>query len=569
MRASRVTAVLYCCALAAVLLAPGTTNATPVPRRFFGISPFHPLDFPPLPMGTVGHPTFVWPAVESVRDSFNFTIFDELADEAVARGMIDTPTNTVHMAITLGLTPSWATSHQETCTRGGGLQCSAPPDNIVDWKNFLLALIHHFNGVDHPHVHYYELWNEADDSIWFTPTIPDSFSQMLQLAVAADSIIHLDPHSLLLTPSVTGKVSSMVTWMSDYLRAGGAAHADGGALHGYIGGGTLATFPFPESDATQGSIITKVTDMRAVFDNCGLAGKPMFQTEGSWGNFNETDPDTMAAWLARWELLQAGMRASNDLQLAVWFAWADSAFGWGDLETQAGTPNKAGIAYEQIYNWVVGASMDTACTQGTNGGVDLRVDKAGRLSRARGVEDERHDQLHAGRVVHALPRSRRQYHRDRNHRVGHDRHEAAAVRGRHADQRGRGGAARTARAARDPERDARADRDLVRGRGRTRLADRDPRRAGAERAQVRRGARRGLGGVGRARLARPRARERRLFRAPRGARRQRHDEGLDRAVTRATSAADRAASAASQRRRCDPAPGFQPPGGRTRPTPRR
>ena len=33
-----------------------------------------------------------------------------------------------------------------------------------------------------------------------------------------------------------------------------------------------------------GPVITKATQMRAAFDQNGLAGKPMFQTEGSWGN---------------------------------------------------------------------------------------------------------------------------------------------------------------------------------------------------------------------------------------------------------------------------------------------
>ena len=57
--------------------------------------------------------------------------------------------------------------------------------------------------------------------------------------------------------------------------------------------------------------------MRAVFDQYGLAGKPMFQTEGSWGKGNVTDPDTQTAWVARSMLLQAGLRSTLNLQLGA------------------------------------------------------------------------------------------------------------------------------------------------------------------------------------------------------------------------------------------------------------
>jgi len=106
--------------------------------------------------------------------------------------------------------------------------------------------------------------------------------------------------------------------------------------------------------------------MRTVFDTCGLAGKPMLMTEGSWGNMNVTDPDTQVAWLARYLLLQAGYRSTTDLQLVSWFCWGDSAFGWGDLETGAGAPNAAANAYANVYQWVVGARIAAPFAAGTD-----------------------------------------------------------------------------------------------------------------------------------------------------------------------------------------------------------
>ena len=338
---------------------------TPVPATFFGVSPVHTADFPLVPLGTVAHPGFAWPAIEAVKDSFDFSIYDTYVTEAMAHGLYDPATNTVDMAMTLGLTPSWATSDTVTCTHGvqsGGTQCGGPPDSLDYWTRFLTALVQHYDGVTAPHIRYYELWNEADDSLWWAPDSSGKYRQILELAKTAYPIVHQDPYSMLLTPSVTGDVGKMVNWMSGYLKQGGASYADGGAFHGYPGHPGMRPFPMPESDAGSGSIITKVTAMRAVFDTCGLLGKPMFQTEGSWGDSNVTAPDTMVAWIARFELLQAGLRSSTNLQLASWFAWANPSFGWGNIETRGGLPNAAGIAYERVYEWVVGASIASPCT---------------------------------------------------------------------------------------------------------------------------------------------------------------------------------------------------------------
>src|SRR5512136_2035304 len=106
--------------------------------------------------------------------------------------------------------------------------------------------------------------------------------------------------------------------------------------------------------------------MRAVFDQNGLAGKPMYQTEGSWGNNTVTDPNTQVAWITRYTLLQAGLRSSLNLQLAAWFTWAPPAFGWGTIEDASGNPTSAGAAYREVYHWLVGGTM-APCSGGADG----------------------------------------------------------------------------------------------------------------------------------------------------------------------------------------------------------
>lgn len=328
-------------------------------------------NYPKVNIGTLAHTGFAWETVEQSKGKYNFQTLDNYMAAMVAHGLVDPATNTANFAITLSAgTPPWAVADQSTC---GNAACSAPPDNVQDWTDFVTAIVQHFNGKNQPHVKYYELWNEANVALWWTGTN----AQLLALGQAAYPIVHQDPNSILLTPSVAGTTSVSTTWMTAYLQAGGYKYADGGAFHGYLGAqGNINPFPMPEQDQTSGckpnagcygSIVTKATQMRAVFDQNGLAGKPMYQTEGSWGNGNVTDPATQVAWLARFNLLQAGLRSTLNLQMAAWFTWSPQAFGWGTITTPSLEPTTAGIAYSQVFNWVVGATIAQPCSSAPNG----------------------------------------------------------------------------------------------------------------------------------------------------------------------------------------------------------
>ncbi len=352
-------------AVAVLLATAGAPRAatqltSPVPSQFFGICPWRVTDFPQVPFGFMGHAEFSWPKVEPSPGVFDFSMFEDYVTDAMQHGLWDSTTNTVPMAITLGLTPIWAASDTTNCGRsgpGGTEQCPAPPANLSDWGTYVRALVGHFDGGAWPHIQFYELWNEADDRIWWAPPLAQEYSLLVTMADTAYAIVHTDPVSQLLTPSVAGTIDHQASWMATYLQAGGAQYADAGAYHGYLGDHNVTPFPMPEADVLEGSPITKAVRMRAVFDTCGMAGKPMYETEGSWGDTTVTDSVTQAAWLSRYMLLQVGERDSTNLQLAAWFAWTDSAFGWGTLEHANGAPNMAARAWAAVYEWAVGARV--------------------------------------------------------------------------------------------------------------------------------------------------------------------------------------------------------------------
>ena len=368
----------------------GTAQSnTPVPSTFFAVSGVRG-NYPEVTVGLLAHQEFAWGMIEQSRGVFDFKLLDNYMANVQLYGLVDPVTNTANIAMTLSDgTPIWAVADHTTCT-GGSLNlklCTAPPDNIQDWTDFLTAVVQHYNGKTQPHIKYYELWNEINIQLWWT----GANAQMLALAQAAYPIIH-DAYSQLLTPSVAGPVgtvspTSQVNAMTQYLQAGGYKYADGGAFHGYIAAqGGVTPFPMPEQDTTSGckafvgchgSIITIATQMRAVFDQNGLSGKPFFQTEGSWGNMTVTDPDTQVQWVARYNLLQAGLRSTLNLQMAAWFTWADPSFGWGNIADASLNPTPAGVAYNQVYNWVVGSAIAQPCSGAANGTWTCTLTRAG------------------------------------------------------------------------------------------------------------------------------------------------------------------------------------------------
>jgi hypothetical protein len=111
-------------------------------------------------------------------------------------------------------------------------------------------------------------------------------------------------------------------WMAGYLaewqKLGNLP--DAGAWHPYPSRTDISPVPFPETNVSNGnsactgtpnsscrySIVDQITRMRQVFDDHGLAGKPMYATEGSWLNDKELPVVAQEqAWLARYYLVLA------------------------------------------------------------------------------------------------------------------------------------------------------------------------------------------------------------------------------------------------------------------------
>lgn len=346
----------FCCFL---LLFVGETVQAQIPSTFFGMGVATAVDPPKVSYSVLSHPAVAWTTIEGQsRGTYNFKSIDAFAKIAPkdANGV-------ALMDLVMGWTPGWAVADQTTCfhNKNGTLSCTAPPDNVQDWVDFITAVVNHYNGKTAPHIKYYEIWNEMSNTKFWTGTP----AQMLALAQAAYPIIKQDPYALVSTPSVVWK--SGVSYMTAYLQAGGYNYADVISFHGYpsqTGGGQPVPVPMPESPlSTNAPIMTMITTFRQIADSNGMLGKPIITTEGGWGTNGVSDPDMQAAWITHYEILQAGLAATNNVQFQTWYTWGD-VFS-GTIENNDGSPTAAGLAYNVVLTWLTGLTP-SPCTLSGN-----------------------------------------------------------------------------------------------------------------------------------------------------------------------------------------------------------
>ncbi len=331
-----------------------------IQASFFGMGAVAGGDLPKVSYGTLSHPPLAWTLIEGTgRGVFDFSVMDQFV-----KGAPKDANGVAQIDLAMGWTPGWAVAVQTHCTtqRSGVVGCTSPPDNMQDWKDFITALAAHYNGIKAPHVKYYEVWNEANTSPFWTGTV----TQLINMARIAYPIFKKDPYSQVLTPSVTWTPDG-TSFMTSYLSGGGFKYADGVTFHGYTsktGNGVKRPVPLPESSlSTNAAIQTMVAAFRQVADANGMTGKPLMTTEGGWGVNGVSDADLQAAWITQYEIVQAGLAAKDNLQFQTWYTWGHASSG--TIETAQGKPNQAGLAYEEVMGWLVGMTA-SPCTSSGN-----------------------------------------------------------------------------------------------------------------------------------------------------------------------------------------------------------
>jgi hypothetical protein len=337
----RVGLVLACFTLLSTVIANAQAQQPrTIDRTFFGM---HLNQFIHEPALNVRFGTFrlwdsntTWNLLNPAPGAYDWTTLDIYLNWA--------QTNNYDVIYTFGWAPCW----ESPCTSGdpGAKQVAS----VVDWNNFVTALVTHAKGK----IKYYEIWNEPSITVFWTGPPPESSvpNSLAGLAQQAFQIIKsVDSHAQVLTPSPQGDSAFVASWMDKYLSAvqhlsnGTSVYADAIAFHDYVG-------------APAENVIALVNNMRRTATAHGLSGLPLFDTEGSWGNgMGFSDQDEQAAFLARSYTLQASM----GIDRFAWYGWDYVPFG--TLWDPAGV-HKSGTAYGTISQWLIGAQI-SACSQPT------------------------------------------------------------------------------------------------------------------------------------------------------------------------------------------------------------
>jgi hypothetical protein len=307
----------------------------------------------------------------------SFDHMDEWLTEAQA--------NNVDVLYNLGRTPNWASSvpSDNSCAyadiNGGGGQCDPPYDLNPDgtgtddiWIGWVTSVVSRYKGK----IKYYEIWNEWNIQLFWQGTT----QQLVRMTQDASCIIKgppaggcnpnskfaggtgLDPSAQIITPASVGsgtsqnQLNAAAKNMDIFLnqtQAGGIGpgnFVDVIGFHCYVSTQTVGDYPIPENVTTVNNAVAAVN---------GVQGKPLFCTEGGWGDVPEegfSDVDLQAAFLARYYLLQN----STSVSRVYWYAWDTTSTDialWSAADT---TP--AAIAYGEVYKWLNGATQSGACS---------------------------------------------------------------------------------------------------------------------------------------------------------------------------------------------------------------
>jgi len=307
-------------------------SSSAVPSTFFGITLINQTHWPQDSVGALGKaPKVTWSYSEPQRGVFNWANLDLWVQTAAA--------HKVDFFFSNALVPPWAAADLRTCAPtypGSPLEgCTSTVANIQDWDNFVTALATRYKGKL-----IYELWNEPN-----AKTFTGTLAEMVTLTTHEYNIIRsIDPGALIITPGCTYGVSGAADCLDQYFSAGGPTGVDIISWHGY--------WPNPEH------VISEIGKLKTMMAKHGLSSKPLWDTEGAWTSV--LTAQQQAGFVARYYLAHASAGAAR----FYWYAWDSPTTGtmWDPV---AG-PHPDAIAYQQVFDWIVGATMSSACTTAIN-----------------------------------------------------------------------------------------------------------------------------------------------------------------------------------------------------------
>ena len=312
----------------------GYAQSQQIPPQFFGMHSSYTGHWPGVPFGAIrmwDNGGTAWNGLETSRGNYNFTNLDKWLSLAQSHN--------IDVLYTFGKVPQWASSqpYATGCATPGGC---APPANITDWDNFVRALVTHAAG----RIKYYELWNEPNAPNWWIGTP----QQLVTLSQHAYQIIKsVDPSAIVLSPAPQGTYSFQ--WIDMLLTAGGGPYFDVISYHGYV------QHLQPEAE------LLSLSRLRSTMAAHGVSNKPIWDTEVSWDDDSWYPVSIQPQFLARLTVLSA----FSGVQHLFWYGWDYTPHG--ELWDPTNGIHPSGLAWAQVYKWLVNNKTSGPCVSDSNG----------------------------------------------------------------------------------------------------------------------------------------------------------------------------------------------------------
>ncbi|TCK71897.1 hypothetical protein [Acidipila rosea] len=299
------------------------TSAGTIQPQFFGMDILHQSHWPSIPIGSqrLWNNGVSWAEIEPQRGVFKWALLDQEVENA--------QTAHVSLMLTLGMTPSWASSNPGLpSTYGAG--ATAAPGSMSDWDDYIQAVVSRYKG----RIAAYELWGDPSSATCWSGTV----QQLAALSADAyQTIKATDPAAKVVSPG------GDQNFLEQFLQSGGGSYVD------------IIGYPLtPTPDAPE-SVIGLVQSVRNIMTTYNIASRPIWNTADAWSSpASFATGDDQAAIVARSLILNA----SANIDRVFWYAWDNnrpSAIQFTDSNYQ---PTAAAYALQQVEQWLSGANIN-------------------------------------------------------------------------------------------------------------------------------------------------------------------------------------------------------------------
>lgn len=302
-----------------------------ISSRFFGMTAHRTLD-PQISYGAVRlwDTGTTWRDLEPSQDAWNFGPLDSRVAAASKHH--------AQVLLTLGITPTWASSRPTEKTPFYGAGATSPPRDLGDWRDYVRTVATRYRG----RIAQYEIWNEPDSPIFWHGTT----AQLTELTIiAAKEIRRADPAAKVLMggPNLA-KHAQTEKLLDEFLAGGGGSAVDAVCLHLYPGKGSTVIAQTTGMDLAR-SVLAKRKKSQLPLWMCesGYARAP---GGGAYGG------QQALALVARSHLESAYLGLARQ----YWYAFDNRGFvGVYLVKKDLKTPTDAARAYDRTYRWMVGA----------------------------------------------------------------------------------------------------------------------------------------------------------------------------------------------------------------------